>query len=204
MRWRYAVKKFDTKKKLARIDLDELLEATRLSPSSFGLQPYKIIVVENKKLRKKLYKEACDQIKVVEAPYLLVFCTYRTYTQAWVDSFVDLFSRERKLSAEQTAKLRKARRAFIKETSNTDLDIWASNQAFLALGVILTSAAMVRIDACPMGGFKPKELDRVLNLKKYNLRSKVLCTLGYRSAEDKTAKQKKVRWPNSKVIIRIK
>lgn len=204
MRWRYAVKKFNPKKKLARISLDSLLEVTRLSPSSFGLQPYKILVVENKKLRKQIYEKACDQIKVVEAPYFLVFCTYRKFTPAWVDSFVDLLSKERKLSKEKTDKLRKARREFIKETSPEDLDIWAGHQAFLALGVLLTSAAISKIDACPMGGFKPKELDKVLNLQKYNLRSKVLCTLGYRSPEDRAAKQKKVRWPASMVIMKIK
>lgn len=204
MRWRYAVKKFDTKKKLARAYVDDLLEATRLSPSSFGLQPYKILVVENKKLRRKIYEEACDQSKVVEAPYFLVFCTYQKFTLAWVDSFINLYLKERKLSPEKSAKFRKERRDFIKETSQADLDAWAGNQAFIALGVLLTSAAVSRIDACPMGGFKPKELDRILNLKKYNLRSRVLCTLGYRSDEDRTIKLKKVRWPSSKVIMKIK
>lgn len=204
LRWRYAVKKFNPRKHLAKTKLEQLLEAFRLAPSSLGLQPYKIVVVENKKLRQRVYKEACDQEKVVSAPYFLVICTYRTFSQAWIDRFVTLYSREKKLTKEQTAKLKKARRNFIQETSQKDLDSWANNQAFIALGVLLTSAAMAKIDACPMGGFKPKEMDRVLQLKKHNLQSRVLCTLGYRDPNDPAAKQKKFRWAKKDIVIRMK
>lgn len=205
MKWRYAVKHFDTKKKLTVTDLQMLLETVRLSPSSLGLLPYKVVVVaNNKKLRQKIYDKAADQQKVLEAPYLLVFCTYRKFTKAYVDSFIDLFAKERKLSQERVAKLRKARREFITETSAKELDEWAGDQAFIGLGVLIAAAATARIDAGPMGGFKPEILDKILNLKKYNLRSRVMCALGYRSATDPEAKQKKVRWPKSQFIISIK
>ncbi len=204
MRWRYAVKRFDTKKPLAKADLAALLEAARLAPSSLGLQPYKIVVVKNKKLRQRIFKEACNQPKVLEAPYLLVFCTPTSFTRAFVDSFIDLFAKERGMSEEQVANLRKARRGFIAETPAPELDEWAGDQAFVALGVLLTAAAVMHIDAGPMGGFKPKELDKVLNLKKYKLRSRVLCALGYRSKDDPEAKEKKVRRTTKDLIITLK
>lgn len=204
LRWRYAVKRFDPAKPLAAVDLDNLLEAARLSPSSLGLQPYKIVVVENKKLRQQVFEKACNQEKVVSAPYFLVFCTYRKFTRRFVDSFIDLFAKERGLSNDRVANLRKARRGFIAETPARELDLWASEQAFIALGVLVSSAAMARIDACPMGGFKPKEMDKVLNLKKYNLQSRVLCTIGYRAADDKEAKEKKVRRPKNELILKLK
>ncbi len=205
MNWRYAVKRFNTKKKLTSTDLEALLEIARLSPSSLGLMPYKIVVIaNNKKLRQKIYDTACDQPKITEAPYLLVFCTYRKLTTAFADSFIDLFAKERKLSNEQVANLRKARRAFITETSHKELDEWAGDQAFIDLGVLIASAALLRIDAAPIGGFKSEVLDKVLNLKKYNLRSRVVCALGYRSDQDTEAKEKKVRFSKSDFVIKLK
>lgn len=204
LRWRYAVKIFDPGKKLAAKDLNALLEAARLSPSSLGLQPFKIVVVENKAARQLVFEKACDQPKVVEAPYFLVFCTYQKYDRAFVDRFIDRFAAARHMSEEKVAKLRKARRAFITKSPFKELDEWAGQQAFLALGTLLSAAALSRIDACPMGGFKPAELDKVLNLQKYNLRSRVLCTLGYRASTDKEAKQAKVRRPLDELVVRIK
>jgi len=205
MNWRYAVKRFDPKKKLATSDLEMLLETVRLSPSSLGLMPYKVLVIaNNKKLRQAIYDKAADQPKVLEAPCLLVFCTYRKFTKAFVDSYIDLFAKERKLSQERVANLRKARRAFITDSSATELDEWAGDQAFVGLGVLIAAAASAHIDAGPMGGFKPEILDKVLNLKKYNLRSRVMCALGYRSATDSESKQPKVRWPKSTFIVNIK
>mgnify|MGYP001313661080 CR=1 FL=1 len=203
MNWRYAVKRFNSKK-LTSIEVEALLEAVRLSPSSLGLLPYKIVVVENKAARKLIFAKAADQPKVLEASHLLVFCTYKKLTKAFVDSFIDLFAKERKLSMERVAKLRKSRRAFITETSAKELDEWAGDQAFIGLGVLVASAAIARIDAGPMGGFKPHVLDQILNLKKYNLRSRVMCAIGYRSSEDKEATQKKVRRPKSDFVLRIK
>lgn len=204
MKWRYAVKYFNKKKKLTNHELELLLEAARLSPSSLGLLPYKIVVVENKTARKLIYDKASDQPKVLEASHLLVFCTYRKLSRSFVDSFIDLFAKERKMSMEQVANLRKSRRSFITETSAKELDEWAGDQAFVGLGVLLTAAAMARIDTGPMGGFKPEIVDKILNLKKYNLRSRVMCALGTRSLEDTEARQKKVRWPKSDFIIKIK
>lgn len=204
LKWRYAVKAFDPKKKLAASDLNGLLEAARLSPSSLGLQPFKIVVVENKAARKLIFEKACNQPKVVESPCLLVFCTYQKYDRAFVDRFIDRFAAARRMSEEKVANLRKARRAFIAETPFKELDEWAGQQAFLALGTLLSAAAVSGIDACPMGGFKPAELDKVLNLKKHNLRSRVLCTIGYRSPADIEAKQPKVRRPLDELIVRIR
>lgn len=204
MKWRYAVKYFNKKRKLTNHELELLLEATRLSPSSLGLLPYKIVVVENKTARKLIYDKASDQPKVIEASHLLVFCTYRKLSRSFVDSFIDLFAKERKMSMEQVANLRKSRRSFITETPAKELDEWAGDQAFVGLGVLLTAAAMARIDAGPMGGFKPEVVDKILNLKKYNLRSRVMCALGTRSLEDTEARQKKVRWSKSDFIIKIK
>ncbi len=202
--WRYAVKIFDTKKKLHKADIETLLEIIRLSPSSLGLQPYKIVIVENKKLRQQIFNIASHQRKIIEAPYLLVFCTYKKYSRTFVDSFINRFVKERKLTLQQAKNLRTARQEYISKTSFRELDEWAGNQAFIALGVLLSAAAIAHIDAGPMGGFEPKKLDKILNLKKYNLHSRVLCALGHRSFKDPEAKAIKVRRPLSELVIKLK
>ncbi len=204
-RWRYATKMFNPKKRLAERDLSRLLEIVRLSPSSLGLQPYKILVISSKKVRQQIVDSgACTQRKVLEAPYLLVFCTPTRFPRTFIDSFIDRFRDERKMSEAEVAKLRAARRTYAATTDIAKLEQWADEQVFITLGVLISAAALARIDAGPMGGFKADLLDEVLKLKKLHLRSRVLCSLGYRDPTDPEAQQKKVRRSAEELFIHIK
>ncbi len=203
--WRYATKLFNPRKRLAASDLKRLLEIVRLSPSSLGLQPYKILVISNKKIRQRIVDSgACTQRKVLEAPYLLAFCTPTSFPRSFIDSFITRFRDERKMTEADVAKLRAARRKYAATTDFAQLEQWADEQAFIALGVLLSAAAMARIDAGPMGGFKVDILDSVLGLSKKKLRSRVLCSLGYRDSSDPEAKAKKVRRSFSELFTEIK
>lgn len=204
MHWRYAVKKFAAGKKVPAAELNKLLEAARLSPSSLGLQPYQIVMIENKQARALLYPAACDQRKVVDAPHLLAICSYRKFTKDFADRYVDLVVKGGFISPEAAKALRASRRDFVKKTPAADIEAWAANQAFIGLGVLLSAAASAGIDACPMGGFKPELFDKVLNLQKYNLRSRVLVTLGQRSPDDELAHSPKIRRAFKDFLVRIK
>ncbi len=201
LNWRYATKKFDTEKKLSENDLKFLLEAARLSPSSFGLQPWKIIVVENKEIREKLKSAAWNQPQVTEASHLLIFLAKKNLTEKDIDEYINLISEERKVSRESLKDFENMLLAFINGANPQILSEWSKKQAYIALGTLLETAALIKIDACPMEGFDSIQFDAILNLEKEGLTSTVLCAIGYRAVDDKAVKYKKVRFPTQKLII---
>jgi nitroreductase len=204
LNWRYAVKKFDPTKKIAPADWTTLEEAVRLSASSYGLQPWKFIVVTDPAVREKLKPAAWNQSQITDASHLVVF-TYKTdITEADVDHFVQVTAAERGMPAEKLAGYRDMMVGdLVKGPRHGTIATWASRQVYIALGTLLTSAAALGIDACPMEGFVPDQFDEILGLKSRGLASVVLTTLGYRAGDDHYAALKKVRFPASEVIERV-
>ncbi len=200
LNWRYATKSFDQSKKLSESDLNELLEAIRLSPSSFGLQPWKFIVVENKELRKKISEKAWHQPQVTEASHLIVLCARTDITESYIKEFIQDTAKTRNTSIDSLKGYEDMMLGFRKEHNKDSILEWTKKQVYIALGVLLEAAAIKRIDASPMEGFDPKGVDEVLNLSKDGLTSTVLCALGYRSKEDKTSQYAKVRHTHHKII----
>lgn len=193
LRWRYATKRMNGQK-VPSDKLDTILEAIRLSPSSFGLQPYRVIVVDDPELKAEIHKLACPQPQILEGSHVLVFASWKTISEKHVDDYMDLIAKERSMPREQLAQFEEMVKGLVKSKNQDQLACWAARQAYIGLGFGLTAASLLQVDATPMEGFNPAEMDKVLGLSKLNLQSAALLTLGYRDAEnDYLAEQKKVR-----------
>lgn len=199
--WRYATKRFDPTRTIPS-DLWHTLENTlRFSPSSFGLQPWHFVVVHNSSLRKELQTHSWNQPQIVEASHLIVLTSARTVDESYIDSFLHLTAESRSISVESLATYRNMIVSFVAALHEADaIEAWTTRQTYIALGMLLNCAAMLGIDACPLEGIDPQQYDRVLGLSESNYSARVACALGYRSSEDKTAQQPKVRFPTEKVF----
>ena len=202
LNWRYAVKKFDAGKKISDADWKVLEDSLVLAPSSYGLQPYKFIVVTDENLRKELTPAAYGQTQIADASHLVVVAYKKTLTDADVEHFVDRIVEVRSQPRESLKDYEDTMKGTAKKNADEGtIETWNSRQAYLALGFLLETAALLNIDACPMEGFNPAEFDRILGLKDYS--AVALCTLGYRDAEnDWLANLPKVRFPKEELIER--
>lgn len=201
--WRYATKKFDSTKKISNEDLNYLKEAIRLSSSSFGLQPYKIIIVENPELRAKLLPASYGQTQVVDASHLFVFAAQTTVDDSDVDGYIKNVSETREIPEAALTGYGDYMKGAIKTKSEEAKKIWNSKQTYLALANLLNAAAELKIDITPMEGFDPEQYNEILGLNKLNLTASVIATVGYRHEEDATQHHKKVRKSNEELFITL-
>ncbi|RZS97937.1 NAD(P)H-dependent oxidoreductase [Cecembia calidifontis] len=203
LHWRYAAKRMNGQKVPAE-KLENILEAIRLTATSNGLQPFTILVIEDKETREKLHEAAFKQPQVVEGSHLLVFAAWKKVTADQIDTYFDMVYKERNLeqgSLEQYANFLKSH--FGKQTEEEQFG-WASKQAYIALGTALVAAAEEKVDSTPMEGFNAKEVDRILGLNEQGMGSTALLALGYRDEkEDHMVNAKKVRRPKDKLFIKI-
>ena len=204
LQWRYATKKFDVTKKLSEEQLNLLLETVRLSPTSYGLQPWKVIVISDPKKRLELRKAGYDQAQISDSSYLLVFAVQKDIGNEYIDKYIKLVSETRKLPLENLKGFSDMLMGWSKNKSSIEKIEWATRQAYIALGVLLVVAAEEGIDAAPMEGFDPKEFDRILGLSEMGLESKVICGVGFRAEDDSYAHLPKVRFPKSDLFIEVK
>lgn len=201
LKWRYATKKFDPARKIPAATWAILEEALVLSPSSFGLQPWKFFVVEDSKTRAALRPEAWGQPQITDASHLLVLAAKNEVTPADVDRHMSRICEVRGITPDALSEYRKAILNFlVAPPPGFDLHAWTTRQVYLALGNLLTTAATLGIDACPMEGFSPSKFDEVLKLSAKGYTPTVLCALGYRAADDGYAKMLKVRFATSQII----
>jgi len=204
LNWRYATKQFDATKKLSESDVNTLLEAARLSPSSFGLQPWKFIVVTNPEVRKKIRAAAWDQSQVTDASHLVVFTVDKNVDDAFVDAYVADIAQTRGVSIADLKAFGDTMKGAVKARGSAEtVKNWSARQVYIALGTLLTSAAVLGIDACPMEGFDNKKVDEILGLDKLGVESLAFAALGYRANEDEVKKYKKVRFLKSEVVVEI-
>ena len=200
---RYATKLFDSSKKVSADDMAKLLEAIRLSASSFGLQPYKVLVVEDAAIRAELRKVGYDQSQITDASALLVFAVNTNTNSASVDEFIDLISETRNFPKENLAGYADMMKGSLQSQSPEQVEAWSTKQAYIALGFGLVTAATLDIDACPMEGFSPDDFDKILNLNKLGLKSKVVMAVGYRSKDDGYQQLAKVRRKMEDFIVKF-
>ena len=202
LKWRYAVKRMNGNK-IPEATLNTILEATKLAPSSFGLTPYNIIVIEEEETRKKLQPHFYNQPQVGESSALVIFATWNSITEKEVAEYMQEIADERGVPVESLNDFASYINGSIKNLTAEQLQIWASKQTYIALGFTLVAAATEEIDATPMEGFKPDAVDEALGLKALGLHSAVAVTLGYRdAANDYLSGAKKVRRASEKLIIR--
>jgi nitroreductase len=202
LHWRYAAKRMNGMK-IPKIKLDIILDAISLAPSSFGLQPYSVLVVENKEMLEKIKPLAMNQPQITEASSLLVFATWDKLTKEKINLYIEEMAEQRNVDVDS---LKEVKQIIEAQLSNNDADnfIWSSKQTYIALGIALFAAAEAEIDSTPMEGFDKEKLDDLLNLKELGLKSSVLMTLGYRDIKtDYLVNLKKVRRDKEKLFIQI-
>ncbi|MGD0538867.1 MAG: NAD(P)H-dependent oxidoreductase [Verrucomicrobiota bacterium] len=204
LRWRYATKKFDPSRKIPPENWRALEEVMVLSPSSYGLQPWKFIVVNDPATREQLVPVSWGQRQVAEASHLVVIAIKKHLTAADVDAHIQRAATVRGVPAGSLASYRTLMiRDLIEGPRSLTVNFWAANQAYIALGNLLTSAALLGIDTCPLEGFEPPQYDQILGLAPRGLAATVACALGYRAADDKYATASKVRFAAHEVLEHI-
>jgi nitroreductase len=201
LQWRYATKVFDAGKKIPADTWAALEESLVLTPSSYGLQPWRFIVITDKALRESLVPHAWKQRQVADCSHLVVMAVRRKMAEADVDKFIQRIAEVRGGTADALAGFRNMMVGDVVTGERGQwVAEWACRQAYIALGQFMASAALLGIDTCPMEGFVPAKFDEVLRLADEGLTTAVLCPAGYRSADDRYASLPKVRYKTGDVI----
>jgi len=203
LKWRYAVKKFDSKKQLSEAQINTLKEAFNLTATSYGLQPLKLVVIKNKEIQKELVLHSWNQAQILEASHVLVICIQDNYTTDEVENYFNLVQKIRKTPEAIINPFKKFLTAEIGKKTQEELFLWNKNQAYLALGNLLTVCALEKIDACPMEGFVPKKYDEILNLTAQNLKSILVLPVGFRAEDCHMKDLAKVRKEIQETVIEI-
>jgi nitroreductase len=201
--WRYATKKFDATKKISTEDLETLKEAIQLSTSSYGLQPYKVFIVENPELRAKLQPVAWGQSQIVEASHLLIFANITNFGETEIDNYINLMAETRGIAVESVKGYADFMKMKITALPEEQRNTWTSKQTYLALANLMNAAAELKIDVTPMEGFEPEKVNEILGLPELGLNASLLATIGYRHKEDATQHYKKVRKPKNELFINL-
>ncbi|MAB49025.1 NAD(P)H-dependent oxidoreductase [Winogradskyella sp. MH6] len=203
LKWRYATKKFDTSKSLSQEQLNTLKEAFNLTALSYGLQTLKLVVVEDKNKREQLVDHSYGQRQVADSSHLLVICIQNEINEEDVDNHFDIIKNIRQTPDEILDPFRDGLKSTIQNMTPNTKNNWATRQAYIVLGNLMTVCAVEQIDSCPMEGFVSEKVDKVLELDKYGLTSVLLFPVGYRADDDMFASLKKVRKPLSETIIEL-
>lgn len=203
LKWRYATKKMNGEK-IPQDKLEKILEATKLAPSSYGLTPYKVIVVEDPETKQKLQGACYGQTQIGDSSAVLVFAVSDNITESSVDEYMEEIAKQRDISVDMLSDFSNLLKSVVNGMTEEQKITWAQKQTYIGLGVALTAAAIEEIDSTPMEGFVPDSVDEVLGLKELGLKSSVVLALGYRDAEnDYMSSLKKVRWEDERLFIRM-
>ena len=200
LKWRYAVRRFSAER-LEEHKVQDLLDATRLSATSYGLQPYRMIVIDDIETRKQLLPYAMGQDKVAECSHLVVLAVRTNVDDEMVERYIQTVAESRRVPLQQLEGLAAHIKEVFSAMDEAQKREWAHQQVYIALGTLLTSAAMMKIDSCPMTGFERSGFDHVLGLAERGLESSVVCALGVRHSEDENASLPKVRYEQAEMVI---
>ena len=203
LNWRYATKKFDSSKKVSEKDLETLLEAARLTASSYGLQPYEIYVIEDTDVRQKLRKASYDQPQITDASYLIVLANKPTFNETMIDDYIANIMAIRGVSKEDLEGFSQTMKSTLLDLPDAYKNTWTSNQAYIVLGNLMTVASEMKIDTCPMEGFDKAKYNEILGLTDKDLNAAVVLAVGYRSADDTIQHYPKVRYSKEQIITHI-
>ncbi|MBL6449405.1 NAD(P)H-dependent oxidoreductase [Fulvivirga sp. 29W222] len=195
LEWRYATKKFDSSKKVSDADLETIKRAVQLSASSYGLQLYKVLIIEDMTLREKLKPASWGQSQITEASHLFVFCSYTYVHDNHINDYMKLHALSRKVSLDTVQGYGNFIKEKIAEKSETERQEWMVRQTYLALGNLLSACAALKIDTCPMEGFEADKYNEILGLTEEGLHVSVIAPIGYRAADDKAQLISKTRKP---------
>jgi len=203
LKWRYATKKFDPTRKIAPELWAKLEQAAVYAPSSYGLQPWKFIVVTDPETRKKLHPVSYNQAQILDASHLVVFAAKNPPAASDIDEYVASTAKIRGATVESLEGFKQMMLGSLSRMDAVQAHRWAARQTYIALGFFLSAAALMGVDACPMEGFQPEKYDEILGLKEKKLSAVVIATAGYRSIEDKYSEAAKSRFEPNEVVIRV-
>lgn len=203
LEWRYATKKFDSNKKIPNSILEDLKKAIQLSASSYGLQPYQIIQIEDTETRQQLYTASYNQSQIVDASHLFVFCSQLEVSSQDVKDYFHLKAQINHLKAESLEAAVDFVSGAVSQKTTKEMQTWTANQTYIAVGTLLAAAGEASVDTCPMEGFETVRYNEILGLTKMGLTANVVVALGYRSAEDKTSKNRKTRKPKKRLFQKM-
>ncbi|MCU0385375.1 MAG: NAD(P)H-dependent oxidoreductase [Flavihumibacter sp.] len=193
LNWRYATKRYNGEP-VPETQLQNILEAIKLAPSSLGLQPFEVLVIEDPELREKLAPAAYNQPAITESGALLIFTAWKNITNAQVDAYIDQMARIRQVPVQSLDGFKNMILSNTEGKSTTDLFQWNARQAYIALGYATAAAALEKIDSTPMEGFNPEKINEILGLDEKGTSAVLLLALGFRDEEkDPLAKLPKVR-----------
>jgi nitroreductase/dihydropteridine reductase len=204
LNWRYACKKFDPKKKVSAENIDFLKETIRLSPSSYGLQLYKVLIIEDNELRSILRPASWNQSQITDCSHLFVFCHYTGITKKMVEEYAQLRSEVQGKSMDDTMKYIDYMYSRVGSFTSQFFDHWSSKQTYIALSNLLTACGERQIDACPIEGFEKSSYNEILGLPAQNLASSVVAAVGYRAEDEANQYNAKVRRPSKQIFEHIR
>ncbi|NCT18763.1 MAG: NAD(P)H-dependent oxidoreductase [Flavobacteriaceae bacterium CG_4_8_14_3_um_filter_34_10] len=203
LNWRYATKKFDSTKTVSNEDLELLKDAIQLSASSYGLQPYKVLIIADKEIRERLQPAAWGQPQITEASHLIIFVNNTQFHNTHIDAYMQNVSKTRNLNIENLKGYADFMKSKITPLSSEAKENWTAKQTYIALGNLLSAAAFLKIDACPMEGFEANEINKILDLEKSGFNTTIIVPIGYRSKDDQTQHYPKVRTSKTELFITI-
>lgn len=204
LNWRYATKQFDASREIPSETWDALVQSLVLAPSSFGVQPWRFIVVEDATKRKQLSEASWGQTQPTDASHYVVLTILKNIDEAYIDSFIADAAKTRGIATSELDGYKGVVNGFVGKMRETGtVDAWAARQTYIALGQFMTSAAVLGIDTCPMEGIDPAQYDEILGLTGTDYATVCGCAAGYRSEDDKYAATPKVRWSEADVVKRI-
>ncbi|WP_286857830.1 MULTISPECIES: nitroreductase family protein [Sphingobacterium] len=204
LEWRYATKKYDSTKKVDQKDVDKIIEAARMAPSSSGLQPFRVVLITDQQLKEQIVPVAWGQQIIAESSHLLVFAAWDKYTDERIDATFDQMNNHRGLPLDTTDDYKNKLKSMFAALTEEQQAAHAAKQAYISFGMAIAQAAELKVDATPMEGFSNGELDKLLGLDKLGLKSVVLLPLGYRlGEEDWLLKLKKFRLPKTEFLIEL-
>ena len=201
LRWRYATKRFDADRKVSDEDLHKLEEAVNLAATSFGLQPFRLLVISDPEVKEQLRTASYNQPQLTECSHVFVFSSMTTMPPEQIDRYVDRIAEVRDVPREQLNDYANYMKGSVAGKSVESIKAWNQRQAYLGLGTLLAAAAQLRIDSCPMEGIDAGEYDRILGLTDKGLTATVIAPVGYRSEDDATQHYAKVRVPLEEMVL---
>jgi len=200
LRWRYAVKAFDPVRKIDSLTWKAMEQSMVLAPSSYGLQPWKFLVVTTAEIKSQLPAISWNQSQPQDCSHMVVMAVRKSMDESYIDSYVQSIAETRSVPVEKLAPYRSMMLGTVQKMDPESVRVWNTRQVYIALGQLMTAAAMLGVDTCPMEGIDGKAYDRVLGLSDSDYSSVVGCAVGYRDASDKSALAKKVRFPTRDLV----
>lgn len=203
LKWRYATKHYDTAHKISSNNIELLKEAVNLTATSYGFQPFKVLIISDPQIRQQLSEASWGQRQVTEASHLFLFCNFLSISNEHIDDYFKLRAQINNLDIRESTEYSNMVKVQLASMGPVQMEIWTSKQTYIALGTILAASAELQIDSSPMEGFDKSKYDQILGLKEMGLTSSVMVALGYRDPADPFLAFKKVRKPLEKVFVNI-